>query len=324
MIRYIGSLVLAVALVLVPVAPVRADHNEDPATTTAATANPYEQAVKDARKAYEDAYRRYVEAYQRAYWGWAYYQAYYRAYYDLYAAYGRYVYALRYYQWYEAQGTRIAGRVHLEPCVRSSSQCPSIEGATVQLTTYAPPGTRIAIRLIGTKTTDAGGRFDFTGLSEGRLAYSVTKAGFSTVSGTIDVKRGANSLSVGLRRTRGITGTVLARPLYGIVPADPPPGFHDPRPLSGAKVMLYRADVVYIRAPDPDRTVITGADGRFDFSDIDFASARVVVEIDQYRTKTEYVDLSRGPADLRMIMEYTGPLPMAPNSGPSADDVNVR
>src|SRR5207244_4171708 len=99
------------------------------------------------------------------------------------------------------------------------------------------------------------------------------------------------STTIQLRRNHGVTGTVLARPLYGNVPANPPPGFYDPRPLAGVTVKLYRSDVVYIRAPDPDRTVVTGADGRFDFSDVDFASVNVVCEAPSYVTQSQNVDL---------------------------------
>lgn len=340
MIRTIPSLMLALALALAPVAPVLAHDGAHDAQPVHESANPYEQGLKDARKAFEESYQRYRVAAQQAYWSWQHYQAYVRAYYEVYAAYSRYVWYQRAYEWYEKQGIRFAGRVLADACSgpahvgHTDLTCPPgspLAGATVQVTTYAPPNTRIAIRLLGTRTTDASGRFDFTGLPQGRVSWSVTKTGYAPRSGSVDLQHGTTRLDIRLKPSRGISGVVLARPLYGILPADPPAHFFEPRPLAGAKVTVYRTDVVYIQpypgivAPGPDRTAITGADGRFDFPDVDFASARVVIEKDSYNTHSENVELSRGPASLRVVMQYNGPPPpIAQPAGPSHDDINLR
>jgi hypothetical protein len=324
MIRTISSLLLALTLALAPVAPVLA---QDSAALTIAppvfeSTNPYAQGLKDAKKAYEESYQRYRVAAQQAYWSWHHYQAYVRAYYEVYSAYSRYVWYQRAYEWHEAQGIRFSGRV--------LDGFSPLANATVTLTTYAPPYSRIAIRLIGTRTTDSLGRFEFTGQSEGRFSYSATKPGYSTASGTIEFKKGTNRLDIRINRLRGISGVVLARPLYGILPADPPAGFFDPRPLAGAKVTIFRTDVMYIQPypniqrPGPVFTAITGADGRFDFPTSDIRSASVTIEKASYDTHSENVDLSNGPADLRVVMNYNGPPPpIAQPAGPSSDDVHV-
>jgi hypothetical protein len=322
--RALCLLVLMLMLVLGP-AGARAAHESGEAYPEQVSAtNPYGESLKAAKQAYADAYQRYREAYARATWSWAYYQAYYSAYYALYSAYYTYRWYLQLYWWYE-HSTRFAGRVVVDDLIDYFPRppAPPVAGATVQLTTYVPPGSYRPIQLLGTRTTDADGRFRFDGVTAGTYAYSVTKAGFSMVSGTVEVRAGAGELTIRLRRTRGVSGVVLTRPLYGNVPVDPPPGYLDPRPLPGARVTLYRTDVVYIVAPGPDRTATTDANGRFEFPDVNFSSARVVVEKSSYRTASQNVVLTTGSATVRIVLEYTGPLPpIARPSEPGHDDLN--
>lgn len=331
MTRYLWSFLMAVTLALVPLGALRAQDTQSANDTTFPerinAQNPYAQTLQDAKQSYQDAHRHYQEAYSRASWSWAYYQAYYRAYYDLWTAYSRYVYYLRVYWWSE-RSISFAGRVvssdYISIAIYPPPPAPGIAGAVVELTTYVPPGQRRAIHLIGTRTTDATGRFRFDGVAEGTYAYTVRKPGYANASGTVEVRRDLPSQEIRLRKQRGLSGVVLVRPQYGNVPSDPPPGFFDPRPVAGARVSVYRTDVVYIRAPGPTATAVTDANGRFQFDDVDYTSARVSIELANHTTHYENVTLSSGPVELRVVLQYSGPPVPVANRDISGDDIIRR
>ena len=325
--RLFATCLMVLALVLGPVTVARA---QDTYPTTIDASNPYANVLPAAKLAYDSARTDYDQAAAHAYDSWAAYSTYYRAYYALWNAYTRYAWYLRYYQYYE-QATRFTGQVVLEDNVDYLPRppAPGIGGATVQLTSAVRPGTgytSFAIRLIGTYTTEADGRFHFDGLTSGSYyAYTVNKPGYAPASGTIQARAGAGELTIRLKKTSGLSGVVVAKPLYGAIPIDPPPGWNDPRPLAGVKCSLYRTDVVYIRDPGPTAVVVTDAEGKFNFPDASYSSARVVFELANYTTQAQSVVLSAGPQTLRVLMVYSGPpVPVANPGGISADDLIRR
>ena len=322
--RLFATCLMVLALVLGPVTVARA---QDPYPTAIDASNPYAQVLPEAKLAYDSARTAYDQAAAHAYDSWAAYSTYYRAYYALWNAYTRYAWYLSYYQYYET-ATRFKGQVVLEDNVDYLPRPPSpaIAGATVQLTSYVRPGMGLAIRLIGTYTTEADGRFHFDGLTSGAYyAYTVNKTGYAQASGTFQARAGSGELTIRLRKTSGLSGVVVAKPLYGAIPIDPPPGWNDPRPLAGVKCTLYRTDVVYIRDPGPTAVVTTDSEGKFEFPDASYSSARVVFELNNYTTQTQSVALSAGPQTLRVLMVYSGPpVPVANPGGISADDLIRR
>jgi hypothetical protein len=129
---------------------------------------------------------------------------------------------------------------------------------------------------------------------------------------------------------RAVTGVVLVPPQYGILPADPPPGYLDPKPVAGATVQLFRADLYTIQVyppprPAPVRTAVTDASGRFTFSDLDFTKGRLQITYPNHKTVSHEFTVTQGTVSLRFVLEYTGlPVPIAHGGGISMDDLNRR
>lgn len=314
------KMMVALLAALLVLSPLRAHAQESqtggyPATIHAE--NPYAKGLQAAKTAYDDALKAYYAAAPRAYVNWSYYQAYVRAYYAVWSAYTQYSWYLQAYWWAE-RSTAFAGRV------TAAGSRAALAGATVQLMNYVAPGMLRPVQLLGTRTTDANGGFRFDGLTAGTYSYSVEKAGYTAVRQNIEVRAGSALTQIELRRESRISGIVMARPLYGAMPVDPPPGWNDPRPLAGVKVSLYRTDVAYIQAPGPNAVVTTGADGRFTFPEANFSRANVVFEMSNYTSTTRDVTLGTGPVDLSVIMEWNGPMPPAAQGDAGFDGLNRR
>lgn len=310
--KTLSMLLVVLVLVFGSVGAVRAQEGAYP--TTVSRENPYAQGLETAKKAYDDAYQKYQEAAPKAYWSWSHYQAFYRAYYDLWYAYGRYSWYLRAYWWAEKKAT-FAGTV-----IAAGTRQP-VAGAKVTLTTYVPPYSRMAVRLIGTRDTDARGAFRLDGIQPGKYTYTVEKSGFATRRADLELELTTGSQFIELRQT-AIKGAVRARPQVGILPHPLPPGFWDPKPVEGVKVSLFRTDVVYIRAPEANQVVTTGADGQFEFADVPYASVRLVFEKNGFRTETKDLQVRYGTQNLDVVLQYSGPPPPAVDA--SFDDLNRR
>jgi hypothetical protein len=336
-------LTLLVPLVVLGLAgPVRA-HHDDAASSVYGNypspvdqRNPYARELVAARRHLDATIVEYWRVYRQDPWNvWGLWRAYF-AYADAWYRYRRTL--DRYWAWYGERDHVLTGRVvssDISPYEWRRHDQP-VAAARVDLYTYVPPGQRRPVVLIGTRTTDSRGAFEFRNLAEGTYSYSITCQGYAPASGRVEVGRdGQRELVVRLSRIRILTGTVLARRMVGNPPADPPPGFWNPVPVAGAEVIVEIDGIARIQDPATGSTAshpeeawigraVTGADGRFRIENIPFSQAILLVRKAGYRSHSEGLRLADEVTDRNVVLTYDGPpIPIARPGEPGYQEIEV-
>lgn len=269
--------------------------------------NPYARQLDSARAALDRSIQHFWAVYYRQpYDYWRVVDAYY-AYVD---AYYTYRYWLDAYWRYERGQRAFAGRVMADNSqpgvVYIRAPIDPVPGAAVVLTNVVPPGSLMPVRIVGRQTTDSSGNFEFKGLAAGRYAYTVSKSGYLTESGTVELGEVRVSKTIFIRKTRRLAGTVVTWPMFGVHP--PPHVRLAPRPVAGARVMM-----TYLNARGPIPLVlpisVTDAQGRFHFDNLLATSVRIVVEKPGYHRHEQTITIDGASESLQIVLRSTLPPP---------------
>jgi hypothetical protein len=172
---------------------------------------------------------------------------------------------------------------------------------------------------IDTRTTDSSGRFEFGGLDwGGYYEYTVRLAGYEMARGTIVAGQGSTNVVIRLvplqpDRSGTISGVVRTLPLFG-GPEIWPPRPAAPVPVPGARVILEaHFDQPVGAYPRPLETTTDG-NGNFRFIGV-AGRYDLRIEMPQYDT---YHALVQPGSHLNVLLNYNGPMPLAPVSSAPA------
>lgn len=286
--------------------------------TQIAQENPYAKGLAQARAALDRSIQSFWSAYYSVpYDYWRVVDAYY-GYVNAYYTYKAYLDAYR--RW-ERERRGFAGVVKTDNSqpgvVYIRAPIDPVAGATVSLATYVPPGQGRPVRMIGTRTTDASGRFEFSNLASDTYTYTVTKDGFVAEIGTVEVNAARVERTIMLRKKRGLTGTVVAPYNFGVQPlasTDAAALARFPtRPVANARIVLSPRAAPGQVVPAIAMIATTDGNGRFSFEQLNYAQVSITVSAPGYRSHNQVVSLgAAGPTDVRIFL--------VPNDMPIAVD----
>jgi hypothetical protein len=271
--------------------------------------NPYARQLEQARAALDRSIQNFWAVYySQPYDYWRVVDAYY-AYVNAYYTYRHYLDLY----WRHERGNRaFAGRIMVDNSrpgvVYIRAPIDPVPGATVVLTNVVPVGSFMPIRTVGRETTDSSGNFEFRGLAAGRYGYTVTKSGYLTERGTVEVGDSRVTKTIFIRKTRRLAGTVVTWPYFygGVQPAANVR--LAPRPVSGARVTM-----TYLNARAPVALVlpisITDAQGRFHFDNLIATSVKISVEAPGFRRHEQTVTIDSASEDVRITLTAIPPYP---------------